>query len=126
MPDTPEYTVGRGKPPVHTQFKKGQSGNPSGKPGPAKLAKLRFRQLIHRALDQQQLILSLSRPKTALESMANRLVADAARGKWTTVRYVLSLLDSEIEENETLAPEADERECEQHATETLPPDKSST
>jgi len=24
------YTVGRGKPPVHTRFKKGQSGNPRG------------------------------------------------------------------------------------------------
>ncbi len=41
-PSPSPYTVGRGKPPLHTQFKKGQSGNPSGKPGPAKLAKQRF------------------------------------------------------------------------------------
>jgi hypothetical protein len=27
------YTVGRGRPPLHTRFQKGQSGNPSGKPG---------------------------------------------------------------------------------------------
>ncbi len=26
------YTVGKGKPPKHSQWKKGQSGNPSGKP----------------------------------------------------------------------------------------------
>jgi hypothetical protein len=26
------YNVGRGKPPVHTRFRKGQSGNPSGLP----------------------------------------------------------------------------------------------
>lgn len=26
------YSVGKGKPPAHTQFKKGQSGNPGGKP----------------------------------------------------------------------------------------------
>ena len=25
-----DYAVGRGKPPVHTRFKKGQSGNPRG------------------------------------------------------------------------------------------------
>jgi hypothetical protein len=27
-----DYEVGYGKPPVHTRFRKGQSGNPSGKP----------------------------------------------------------------------------------------------
>ena len=27
-----EYKVGRGKPPLHTRFKKGQSGNPKGRP----------------------------------------------------------------------------------------------
>ena len=27
-----EYKIGRGKPPAHTRFKKGQSGNPKGRP----------------------------------------------------------------------------------------------
>jgi Family of unknown function (DUF5681) len=27
-----DYEVGRGKPPVHSRFKKGQSGNPRGRP----------------------------------------------------------------------------------------------
>jgi hypothetical protein len=34
-----DYEVGRGKPPVHSRFKKGQSGNPSG-PRPKNLAAL--------------------------------------------------------------------------------------
>ena len=34
--DKRDYEVGRGKPPVHTRFKKGQSGNPRG-PRPALL-----------------------------------------------------------------------------------------
>ena len=34
-----EYTVGRGKPPLHTRFKKGQSGNPRG-PRPKNLPAL--------------------------------------------------------------------------------------
>ncbi len=29
---TPGYVVGKGKPPKHTQFKPGQSGNPKGRP----------------------------------------------------------------------------------------------
>lgn len=28
----PDYVVGKGKPPKHTQFKPGQSGNPKGRP----------------------------------------------------------------------------------------------
>ena len=27
-----QYSVGYGKPPVHSRFKKGQSGNPKGRP----------------------------------------------------------------------------------------------
>ena len=27
-----EYAVGRGRPPLHSRFKKGQSGNPNGRP----------------------------------------------------------------------------------------------
>jgi hypothetical protein len=31
MPPDPDYEVGYGKPPRHTRFKKGQSGNPRGR-----------------------------------------------------------------------------------------------
>jgi hypothetical protein len=43
-----DYHVGRGKPPVHSRFKKGQSGDPRGprpKSLPALLAMIRDRQL---------------------------------------------------------------------------------
>ncbi|MEA1085213.1 DUF5681 domain-containing protein [Sphingomonas sp. CD22] len=31
VPEKPDYEVGYGKPPVHTRFQKGQSGNPKGR-----------------------------------------------------------------------------------------------
>ena len=37
--DKRDYEVGRGRPPAHTRFKKGQSGNPRG-PGPKNLPAL--------------------------------------------------------------------------------------
>jgi hypothetical protein len=30
--DSKDYTIGRGKPPLHSRFRKGQSGNPKGRP----------------------------------------------------------------------------------------------
>jgi hypothetical protein len=71
------YTVGRGKPPLHTRFQKGQSGNPSGKPGPAKLARQRFQRALYAALDGETAELKHSLPRGTLESLARRFALDA-------------------------------------------------
>jgi hypothetical protein len=115
------YAVGRGKPPVHTRFKKGQSGNPGGKPGPAKLAKQCFRQALHKALARSKLSLAVAEPKTALEEMANGLVFEAACGRTAPLKYLLSLLDGEIEASDRAArKEMQQKDSEQHAAETPP------
>ena len=111
-----EYTVGRGKPPVHSRFKKGLSGNPGGKPGAAKLAKRLFRQSFHRALGKTTLRLALAEPETAIEAMANQLVLQATGGKAAQVRLVLSLLDEEIENRKKLAADPDATDCKQNVT----------
>ena len=60
--DNRDYEVGRGKPPVHTRFKKGQSGNPRG-PRPKNLPALLVdalgveRSLAHNPLFQVFLVL---------------------------------------------------------------------
>ena len=75
-----DYAVGKGKPPKHTQFRKGQSGNPGGRPGATKS----FRQLLENeiayALTKKTSTLYLGGGDNAFESIVYRLVVDAANG----------------------------------------------
>ncbi|HET9530513.1 MAG TPA: DUF5681 domain-containing protein [Blastocatellia bacterium] len=64
------YDVGYGKPPVHTRFKKGQSGNPKGFPrGGEKLA-YALRRLLAMPLDD----FDRYRPRTGAEEIAKQLI----------------------------------------------------
>jgi Family of unknown function (DUF5681) len=97
LSSTTAYAVGRGEPPLHTRFQKGHSGNPSGKPGPAKLAKRRFQRALYAALDTAPEDLEHSKPENALDALAKRMVLDGVAGRMPAVRTVLSLLDAEYE-----------------------------
>ncbi|HEX4158670.1 MAG TPA: DUF5681 domain-containing protein [Rhizomicrobium sp.] len=92
---TATYTVGRGKPPLHTRFQKGQSGNPSGKPGPAKLAKQRFERALYAALEASETELEQSQPEKIVAGIARRMALDAVAGRMSALKLVLTLLDAE-------------------------------
>ena|GEM_PF-4139498 len=94
------YTIGRGKPPVHTRFQKGQSGNPSGKPGPAKIARQRFQRALYAALDAETGALKDARPQGNLDSMVRKLTLAAAGGDRLAMKFILSELDREIAREE--------------------------
>lgn len=75
-----DYSVGRGKPPVHTRFQKGRSGNPSGRPRGSS----NFYTLLEKALQETVIVTEQERGRrkrmTKLALGANRLITKAAVG----------------------------------------------
>ena len=59
-----EYKVGRGRPPKHSQFKKGQSGNPGGQPKGRLHLATRLKGLLLKSAEELQKI--ESNPKTPM------------------------------------------------------------
>ena len=86
-------TVGYGRPPEHTRFQKGQSGNPGGRPGPKKLAKLEFDAAIGEALHADRWELKDARPAKMIEAFARRVALDAVEGRPSAQRLLLSILE---------------------------------
>ena len=81
------YVVTRGKPPREHQFKKGQSGNPRGRPKGSQ----NFRTLLQRELDRQITATNNGREvrMTKREAMAKRLVGEALKGNLKALEAVL-------------------------------------
>jgi len=92
------HAVGKGKPPKHSQFKKGQSGNPSGKPGPEKSARAALKQEILTALhsdfrDFEHLGNEWAYRPTVMGEMARSIALKAARGDQASIKMLLALLE---------------------------------
>jgi hypothetical protein len=104
-----DYPIGYGKPPKHTQFKPGQSGNPKGRPkGTANLAtdleeELSERILVTEGGKQSQI--------TKQRAMLKTLFAKALKGDTRAASVLLNLIigleqaRSAAGENETLSEE---------------------
>ncbi len=103
--DERSYVVGRGKPPAHSRFKPGQSGNPRGRPrGSAD-----FRQALIAAANEVVVItengrrVRLSKHKVA----ARQLVNKAASGDHRAIELLYKHLGSNIAVEPVAAPPAD-------------------
>lgn len=94
--------VGYGKPPKHTQFKKGQSGNLSGRPK----GTLNLATVLERTLRQQVVINENGRRKviTKLEAAITQLVNKAASGDAHAMRYLCHLVISAEERSVVVEP----------------------
>ena len=117
-PEAPrDYEVGYGKPPRHTRFKKGQSGNPRGRPSGSKNLKT----LLNEALNERVVVTEEGgrRKVTKREAIIKQLVNQSATADWRAIKILLDLLreiegQTEPASSETSAfCEADEKVIEQ-------------
>ena len=85
-----DYQVGYGKPPHHTRFKKGQSGNPRGRPGGSKNLKT----LLSEALNEPVTITENGRRRkiTKREAIVRQVVNCSVTPDWRAVKIVFDLL----------------------------------
>ena len=99
-----DYAVGYGKPPVHTRFKKGQSGNPRGRPRGAK----NNATLLKEALDQTVAINENGRRRhiTKRGAMFTQLANKAAQGDHRAIQTVLRESEKLDRRNEGAPEEA--------------------
>ena len=95
------YPVGYGKPPARTRFKKGHSGNPSGRPK----GTLNLATVLERTLRERVVINENGRRKeiTKLEAAIKQLVNKSASGDPTAIRQLLALVIS-AEERSSQTP----------------------
>jgi len=82
-----DYEVGFGKPPKHTQFHKGRSGNPNGRARGSRNAST----LLDEALRERVIVAENGRRKkvTKLEVVLTQLVNKAAQGEHRATRLLL-------------------------------------
>jgi Family of unknown function (DUF5681) len=83
--------VGYGRPPIHTRFRKGRSGNPTGKRkhGEAERAEALIRQELYRSLTVRDG--DGARKMTALQAVIRSLIACAAKGNVPAQRALVKV-----------------------------------
>jgi len=92
--EPPDYAVGYKKPPLHSRFKKGQSGNPEGGRRRRDCRKKRLPALLEEALDRRPATTRgrIRRPATRPEAVVVALVEKSAAGDLRAVKLLLDLV----------------------------------
>lgn len=92
------YEVGKGRPPRATRWKRGQSGNPSGRPKGSRKVSAVLLDVIRQKVAVTEN--GKTRRIPALEVMLRRLANDAMRNDPRALKLVLSLVDRYADEPE--------------------------
>ena len=112
-----DYEVGYGKPPRHTRFAKGQSGNPRGRPRGAK----NFTTLLEEALNEPVTVTENGgrRKVSKRQAIITQLVNRSATADFRAIKILLDIMRDIERQTEPTAPEtsdfseADEKVLEQ-------------
>ena len=115
--DPRDYEVGYGKPPRHTRFLKGQSGNPRGRPSGAK----NFTTLLRETLNETVIVTENGgrRKVSKRQAIITQLVNRSATADFRAIKILLDIMRDIERQTEPTAPEtsdfseADEKVLEQ-------------
>jgi hypothetical protein len=114
--DRDDYEVGYGKPPRHTQFSRGQSGNPRGRPAGSK----NLATLVSEALNEPVIVAENGgrRKISKREAIVKQLVNRSAKADWRAIKILLDIvreIEGRIEPETVESPfsAADEKVIEQ-------------
>ena len=99
-----DYEVGYGKPPRHTRFAKGQSGNPRGRPPGAKS----FTTLLDEALNERVLVAENGgrRKVSKRQAIVTQLVNRAATANLPALKILLDVVRDSERQIEPASPES--------------------
>jgi hypothetical protein len=94
--DNSTYEIGFGKPPKHSRFHKGLSGNPRGRPK----GRLNLATILERVLQEELVIKEngVCRTVTKLELALEKLVELAVKGDLAALRLLTTLVASAVEQ----------------------------
>ena len=96
------YEVGFGKPPAHSRFKKGQSGNPWGRPPGAKNLKT----LLNEALNERVFVAENGRRRkiSKLLVIIKQVVNQSAKAGWRYTKILLDIIRDIERQGEPASP----------------------
>jgi len=89
------YEIGYGKPPKHTRFKKGQSGNPKGRPAGTRNLKTDLQEELSERIQirEGKRQLTVSKQRAMVKNLLHKAVKGDARATNLVVNMMLRLLD---------------------------------
>jgi hypothetical protein len=99
-----DYAVGFGRPPRHTRFRPGVSGNPSGRPKGAK----NLTTLVHEALNDPVLVAENGRRRkvSKREAIIKQLINRATQGDHKSTQMLLAIMQEIERRQEATDPAA--------------------